>query len=306
MRKYFLFLFLLSTISLNSYAQVDKLFMDSLFLAQKEEIEKLMFEVSSQQKAIEQQKYSIEILINSIVFLETKFDSLSEVFVNYEDDTAVLVKKINTRIGDIGESANTKIEQLGNNIDKNSIYWTITIVAILVLGTAMYLFFKKRIRSNQTNFESQIKETQKALEEDCVKLDSKLVGVLETQLELIQDNKQGKQQSINISTDHSLALKIANEIIRIQKNIRLMDSNTRGLKQLSASVERIQDNLAAYGYELVEMLGKEYNEGMKAEADFIQDDNIEDNKRIITRIIKPQVNYNGIMIQVAKIEVSEN
>lgn len=83
-----------------------------------------------------------------------------------------------------------------------------------------------------------------------------------------------------------------------------MDANTKGLKQLSASVKRIQDNFASNGYELVEMLGKEYNEGMKVIANFIPSEDIEAGKQIISRIIKPQVNYKNEMIQSAQIEVS--
>ena len=83
-----------------------------------------------------------------------------------------------------------------------------------------------------------------------------------------------------------------------------MDSNIKGLKQLTASVKRIQDNFASNGYELVEMLGKEYNEGMKAVPNFIPNEDLEKGQQIITRIIKPQVNYKGEMIQSAQIEVS--
>ena len=54
-----------------------------------------------------------------------------------------------------------------------------------------------------------------------------------------------------------------------------------------------------------DMLGKEYNEGLKATVNFVQDEEFEEGKRIITRIIKPQVNYKGIMIQTAQIEVTE-
>ena len=101
-----------------------------------------------------------------------------------------------------------------------------------------------------------------------------------------------------------MALKVADEIIRIQKNLQQMDANTKGLKQLSASVKRIQDNFASNGYELVEMLGKEYNEGMKAAPSFITSEDLDTGKQIITRIIKPQVNFKGQMIQSAQIEVS--
>lgn len=83
-----------------------------------------------------------------------------------------------------------------------------------------------------------------------------------------------------------------------------MDEKTKGLKQLNSSVQRIQDNFAANGYELVEMLGKEYNEGMKVTANFTPSEDLETGKQIISRIIKPQVNFKGEMIQAAQIEVS--
>ena len=68
----------------------------------------------------------------------------------------------------------------------------------------------------------------------------------------------------------------------------------------------MKDNLQAYGYELVDMLGKPYNEGMKVTPSFVEDDNLEKGQQIISGIIKPQINYNGKMIQAAQITVSQN
>ncbi|GIV37730.1 MAG: hypothetical protein KatS3mg032_2109 [Cyclobacteriaceae bacterium] len=104
--------------------------------------------------------------------------------------------------------------------------------------------------------------------------------------------------------DHSLALKVADEIIRIQKNLKNMDPETKGLKQLSASVERIQDNFKANGYEIVDMLNKPFDPGMRVTANFRPDENLKKGEQIITRIIKPQVNFKGVMIQAAQVEVS--
>jgi hypothetical protein len=84
-----------------------------------------------------------------------------------------------------------------------------------------------------------------------------------------------------------------------------MDSETKGLKQLSASVKRIQANFEGNGYEIVDMLNKRYDAGMKVTANFKPDENLRPDEQIITRIIKPQVNYKGIMIQSAQIEVSQ-
>ena len=68
----------------------------------------------------------------------------------------------------------------------------------------------------------------------------------------------------------------------------------------------MKNNLLANSYELVDMLGKPYHEGMKVIANFVEDENIEQGKQIITGIIKPQINYHGQMIQAAQITVSQN
>ena len=131
--------------------------------------------------------------------------------------------------------------------------------------------------------------------------DNKILELIDSQLKIINAEDLGAPQE----EDHTLALKVADEIVRIQKNLSQMDEKTKGLKQLSASITRIQDNFASNGYEIVEMLGESYNEGMKVSANLIPDENLESGQQIITRIIKPQVNFNGVMIQSAQIEVSQ-
>jgi hypothetical protein len=105
--------------------------------------------------------------------------------------------------------------------------------------------------------------------------------------------------------DHSLALKLADEITLMERNISLMDASTKGLKQLNRSIGKLKDNLAANGYEIPELLGKPYNDGMKAIiTNTVQDETLEHGVELITKIIKPQVNYQDKMIQAAQIEVS--
>ena len=53
-----------------------------------------------------------------------------------------------------------------------------------------------------------------------------------------------------------------------------MPEDTKGLKQLSRAIQRIQDSFKVNGYEIVEMLGKSYNEGMKSVASFVTDENL--------------------------------
>ena len=89
-------------------------------------------------------------------------------------------------------------------------------------------------------------------------------------------------------------------------NLEVMDKDIRGYKHLKKYSESILDNLKAYGYEIPHLIGQNYNSGMNMVATLEFDDTIEEGKQIIKRIIKPQVNYDGKMIQSAKVIVAFN
>ncbi len=272
---------------------------------QRQDIDALTKKLKNQEYVIGKQNQSIETLQDKNKHLNSSIDSLNQLIQTNSQNIVINSTELGTKIKQTGENANSKISELDSNLDKNRLYWIIATLATLLLGGLVYWLLGKRIKSSKTDVETQIRNTKASLEEESVKLDNKLVEVLETQLKLKQEETKSQPSSTTEKADHSLALKVADEIIRIQKNLGRMNESTKGLKQLNSSVQRIQDNFAANGYELVEMLGKDYNEGMKATVNFVQDEDFEDGKRIITRIIKPQVNYKGTMIQTAQIEVTE-
>ena len=267
-------------------------------------IKNLSEKVKNQNSKIQQQKESVVTLRNKNKAQEQTIDSLGNLVNVNAKNITTNSEQLGTEIQKVSTNTETKISALDNTIGKNRLYWILGSLGTLLLGGLMYLFLGKRIKSSKTDVETQIRNTKQSLEEESVKLDNKLVEILETQLKVKQAETKTQPTIPNKKADHSLALKVADEVIRIQKNLGRMDEKTKGLKQLSASVKRIQDNFMANGYELVEMIGKEYNEGMKVTANFIPSEDIETGKEIITRIIKPQVNYNGTMIQTAQIEVS--
>lgn len=253
---------------------------------------------------IGKQGQTISSLVTKNKSLNASIDSLSQLIQTNKQNIIANSKELGTKIQDTEEKANSQIAELDSNVEKNRLYWIIATLGTLILGGLVYWLLGKRIKSSKTDVETQIRNTKASLEEESVKLDNKLVEVLETQLKLQQETSKSQPVSSNDKADHSLALKVADEIIRIQKNLGRMDEKTKGLKQLNSSVKRIQDNFASNGYELVDMLGKEYHEGMKVTANFVPSEDIETGKEIITRIIKPQVNFKGAMIQSAQIEVS--
>ena len=209
---------------------------------------------------------------------------------------------------------NGKIDATDNNVRVNQdmlqsrTLWGIMIVIILLalVTTGSYLL-AKRIKSGDTSIDEVRKAqealgvAQKKMQEESIKLDNQMLAIVQKQLESKPTTSVG-----TAVPDHSLALKVADEIVRIELNMSRMDSSIKGYKQLTKAVERIKDNFNANGYEIVDMLGKPYNEGMKVTANFVADEDLEEGKQIITGITKPQINYNGQMIQAAQITVSQN
>ncbi|MDB0614876.1 hypothetical protein PL372_04670 (plasmid) [Tenacibaculum dicentrarchi] len=318
MKKTLLILALLGASNLFAKQQQDSILIKEIptiknnIFQQRKEIDVLKTEVGKLSGKIKNQNYTIQQQKKSVVSLKEKnnqqkttIDSLSNLIGINSQNITINSNQLGTEIQKVTTERNTQITALDDTIGKNRLYWIIATLGTLLLGGLMYLFLGKRIKSSKTDVETQIRNTKQSLEEESVKLDNKLVEILETQLKVKQAETKSQPTTSNKKEDHSLALKVADEVIRIQKNLGRMDDKTKGLKQLSSSVKRIQDNFMANGYELVEMIGKEYNEGMKATVNFVQDDDFEEGKRVITRIIKPQVNFKGTMIQTAQIEVTE-
>jgi hypothetical protein len=273
----------------------------------KQEIDALTSKVSNQQTTINQQQNSINDLRGTANMLETTDGSLSGLIQTNRSNISSIADDLGTKIEETGQQAETRISELGGDVEKNRLYWIIASLVTLLLGGLMYLFLGKRIRLSQTDLETQIRNTNKSLEEESLKFDNKLIEVLDTQLKIQQEETKNQPIATNEKTNHSLALKVADEIIRMQKNISKMDADIKGLKPLEKGIERIQANFAANGYEMVNLLNSEYDERMNIDViNFIEDDTLESGKKIISKIIKPQVNFHGILIQRAQVDVSQN
>lgn len=236
-----------------------------------------------------------EVLCESIDSLKTVCDSLKK---------AQLVDRITTN--DKLQETNTTLVSNQSIMESRTLWGGIIAAAILLISLAISYSLTKRIKQGTSSIE-EVRKAQDALQsahlkmqEETVKLDNRMIELFEKQMASSSIAATGTQ------IDHSLALKVADEIVRIEMNLSRMDTSIKGFKQLTKAVQRIKDNFHANGYEIVDMLGKPYNAGMKVVANFVADDSLASGLQIITSIIKPQINYNGQMIQAAQITVSQN
>ena len=105
--------------------------------------------------------------------------------------------------------------------------------------------------------------------------------------------------------DHSFYLRVAEEIHRMRVRIERMPQDTKGVVALANAIQRLEEELRLKGYEVFDLTGMEYNDGMTALVrDFIPMDDMPRGARRIVRTLKPQVKFNNSVISHGEIEVA--
>jgi hypothetical protein len=210
-----------------------------------------------------------------------------------------MANRFELKLQQLSDKSNTDVSALNKRVSNNTLLWILAIILIALLPVIFIVWLKRSLTLVKTELSDQIKNSSDTVREEIIKLDNQVFWSLDFQKKQSKTEQDGSE-----NIDHSLILKVADEIIRIQKNLSGMDPETKGLKQLEFAVDRIQDNFKENGYEMVELLNKPYDQGMKVSAKFKHDDTLRQGEKIITRIIKPQVTYNNVIIQEAQVEVS--
>ena len=295
MRKTILIIGVIAIFSTVSVAQTS---IDTIQLLQHRivNLEKLNSRLSTQVNTANSNIIKLE---NKLVSTVDSVDVLKKELVLTDKNLQAMASKFELQIRQLSDKSNSEFSSLSKRVRNNTLYWILAIVSIVLFSSILFGLLRSRLTLVKKELSDQIKNSSETIREEIIKLDNQVFWSLDFHKKLSK-TEQNESESI----DHSLALKVADEIIRIQKYLSNMDPETKGVKQLEFAVERIQDNFTENGYEMVELLNKPYDKGMKLSAKFKPDNSLKHGEQIITRIIKPQINFNNVIIQEAQVEVS--
>jgi cell division septum initiation protein DivIVA len=270
-----------------------------------QELEPLAEKFETLQSENSKLKSEIRTLNSKLSTTNKSIDSLrnqTQVNSNAISQTA---NQLGIQIKETGDKNEGKITKVSESLSKNSLYGIIGVLSAILLSGLLYWLLSKRQQTDKTDFIDQLSKTKSSIEESLVKEFGKQTELMDSQLHLIEQQKTNLQATPNAELDHTLALKVCGQINVMENNLIRMDQNVKGIKHIKRSIENLKDNLMANGYEMPELLGKQFHQGMKAiKTATIQDENIEKDSEVITKVLIPQVNYNDKMIQTAQIEVS--
>ncbi len=291
--------FVLIMICTNSFAQsIQKVDFET-------EIKSINARLKSLKYENEQLKSNLKIVNSKLSRNAIRVDSLKNLLVLNSHAIAQTSSDLGSKIQETGKTNEAKISAVDQSLSKSSLFGIIGVLLLLLISGLVYWLLSKRQRTDKFDMIEELSRTKSSIEESLISEFTKQTNLMDSELQILEMQKGNNSQQPVKEVDHSLALKLASEINLIERNIKLMDAKTKGLKQLVASVGKLKDNLNANGYEMVELLGKPFHPGMKViVTSSIPDENLEPGVEQISKIIIPQVNYSGVMIQTAQLEVS--
>lgn len=233
--------------------------------------------------------------------MNDKVDGLQDKTSQLGVVTTTLAEDLTSAKNDVSEVAESSkknansIDTVNQALSQKQQYGLIFLSVFLFLLLMIYILLSKR----QNSSAKAIAAKQNEIFEKQIEDSQQLTNWLSEQ----SSKSLGKNSGGEV--DHSFAKRVADEIVRITTNLSRMDSTIKGYKQLSASVRKLEQSLNSNGYELEPLLNKPYKKGANMQVSFVVDENLNSNDSIITRVIKPQINYKGKLIQAAHVEVSQ-
>ena len=237
--------------------------------------------------------------------LRSKLDGLQVQITENTNFISRTNNELEQRMSTDEKVTDQKIVNIHKSLINKSLIGLLGGISIFVISGLLYWFLSKRQRTDKLNIIDQLSKTKSSIEESLMKEFVKHTDLMEVQVRQLKDQKSTTAVQSTNEPDHSLALKVADEITLIERNLSLMDPKVKGYKQLQASIGKLKDNLNANGYQMPDLLGKQFHQGMKViVVSSIPDEGLDKGVEVVTKIIKPQVNFNEKMIQAAQIEVS--
>ena len=106
--------------------------------------------------------------------------------------------------------------------------------------------------------------------------------------------------------NNTMILDIINDLVRMRQNLEFMDDSVKGVSQLKNRIKSIYATLNSNQYEIPELVGHSYHEGDNMIGTMELNPELPPATNRIKRVVKPQVSYQGKLIQAAEVIIEYN
>jgi len=227
--------------------------------------------------------------------LKSSLDAQNQKFVATVQSDSEQLKKSISALDEKMQKLNSAVSE---TTDTQQLYWIIALLILLVGILGVFFLLKNKITRTANALRSGLITRLEELKTEIAQLDTKP----------IPDHKPGSKgapTAPDAEPDHSLPIKVCEEIQRMRNRMKHMDQDDQATKVFRKRLASLEEALNERGYEMANLENNPYNDGMTVKANFMSDENMKKGEEIITRIIRPQINYKDVLIQAAEVEVSQ-
>jgi predicted nucleic acid-binding Zn-ribbon protein len=266
------------------------------------EIKPLTEKVNSLQSENRKLKSEIRTLNSKLSIANKNIDSLR---INTKDNINAITqtaKQLGIQIKETGDKNEGKITEVYASLSKNSLYGIIGVLSAILLSGLLYWLLSKRQQTDKNQLSNIINSTKNELTQESAKLDVQLLEVIEKQLKVAD-----KLNETEPTIDHTFHKNSANELQRIANYVNTLTPESQEAIALQGSLGRLRNYFNASDYEITDFTGKEYDERipMKIKETFYEEI-LTKGSEVISRTLKPQIKYNGQVIQEAEVTTKYN
>lgn len=263
----------------------------------KEVLTRVQNDVSHQKSRIGQLEYGQKFATDRVTNL---FDSMVVVTTQMQNDLVITQKQFDTDLKHTQNELTESNTKFSERFTSQMFLGIVGLFFALLVCIVTYVLLRNKLRRNYATIE-RVRKLQDEIQKESLSLDNKLIDIISKQIEISEQAPAVKE------TDHSLVLSIAGEIARIEQNLAFMDPKVRGVSNLRNRASAIKASLKSKGYEIPYLVGDAYIEESNFNvSSFEFDENLEEGKKIIKRVVKPLVLFNGKAIQMATVVIAIN
>src|SRR5690606_37752777 len=198
MKKTIISFFILA--SVNAFAQTDTLIKADLV----KELQPLKTSIQSLQTENGKLSAKIGILENQLSNANKSIDSLQIQTQANSKAISQTANQLGIQITTTEQTANKRIDEVGQSLSKNSLYGIIGVLSAILLSGLLYWLLSKRQKTDKTEVVEQLQKTKSSIEESLVKEFGKQTSLIESELQLLAQQKIDSPKVENAEPDHSL------------------------------------------------------------------------------------------------------
>jgi hypothetical protein len=265
---------------------------------------------------LQQVKSYIQILQNNANTLKTEVSDLQFKLKALNDTIVILKQKIQennnvisqtaerlgTQIAVSEQNASNRIQEIDLTLSKKSLYAILGVLLAVLFSGLIYWLLSKRQSNDKIELSDKLIIAKNEYEKEGARLDRQFLEIIEKQLKIAD-----KLNSEIISVDHTFHKSSANELMRIINYANTLDPISQQAIALKGSIERLKNYFKASKYDIIDYSGLEFDERLNMEVkESIFDENIAKGKEVIIKTLKPEIKFNGEVIQRAQVITKYN